>query len=565
MHYKEHKMTAIQEANSVTLEQIQDFKGKYPKQLWYLFLSEMWERFSFYGMRGMLTIFMVEQLKLSDHDANLQYGATQAFVYALAFIGGLFADKVLGFRKSVFWGGILMIIGSFTLAFSPHELFYIGISITIVGTGFFKPNISTMVGQLYKAGDPRQDAGFGLFYSGINIGALIGGALCIYVSSYSWNWAFSLAGIGMSLGLFIFIFTKRTLGPIGLSPLAGKMSVSKIRLYDIMVYVGSLLVIPLILLLVTKSAYTDDFMYTIGPVALLYIIYEIFRSGPVNEKQHSGAMVYTIVLVALTALTIVANLKLLGLVLPFSACITADLVCIAYIFYGVFRYFNNTQQKIVVALVFIIFSVFFWAFFEQAGGSLSLFARYNLHHDVLGLNIDPNAINNSSNSLFVIVLSPFVGLLWLWLSKWKLEPNTVVKFGLGFLFVSLAFYVFYYTRFFADVKGLTSLNMFTLAYLVITLGELCLSPISLSIMTKLSPQRLHGVMMGLLFLASAYGQYAAGIFGADMSSTVPNASLTDKLMAYTEGYKGLSVYALVLGIALIVLSPLIRKLMHEVH
>ena len=141
----------------------------------------------------------------------------------------------------------------------------------------------------------------------------------------------------------------------------------------------------------------------------------------------------------------------------------------------------------------------------------------------------------------------------------------MVKFGLGFLFVSLAFYIFFYTRFFADMQGMTSLNMFTLAYLVITLGELCLSPISLSIMTKLSPQRLHGVMMGLLFLASAYGQYAAGIFGADMSTTVANASLHDKLIAYTEGYKGLSVYALALGVALIVLSPVIRKLMHEVH
>src|SRR5580658_2466618 len=195
-------MTAPQTANTQTLEEIQSFTGKYPKQLWYLFLSEMWERFAFYGMRGMLTIFMVEKLGLPDDKANLQYGATQAFVYALAFIGGFFADKVLGFRKSIFWGGILMVLGSFTLAFSPHDLFYIGISISIVGTGFFKPNISTMVGQLYRHGDPRQDAGFGLFYSGINIGALVGGALCIYVAdAFSWNAAFSLAGIGMTSGL----------------------------------------------------------------------------------------------------------------------------------------------------------------------------------------------------------------------------------------------------------------------------------------------------------------------------------------------------------------------------
>jgi len=569
-------MASIQNTNSLTLEEIQDFKGKYPKQLWYLFLSEMWERFAFYGMRGMLTIFMVEQLKLNDHDANLQYGATQAFVYALAFVGGLFADKILGFRKSTFWGGILMVLGSFTLAFSPHDMFYIGISITIVGTGFFKPNISTMVGQLYKAGDPRQDAGFGLFYSGINIGALVGGALCIYVADYhgwsnpfwnnhSWNIAFSLAGIGMTLGLIIFIFTKRTLGPIGLSPLAGKFSTNKIRLYDIMVYAGSLLIIPFILLLVQKSDYTDKFMYTIGPLALVYIIYEIFRCGGLNEKKRKGGVLYTITLLPVIAAVAYCNSSSYAATGLVGVGIFIDLVAVAYILFGVFRYFSHIQQKIVVALVFIIFSIFFWAFFEQAGGSLSLFARYNLHHQVLGLNIDPNAINNSSNSLFVILFSPFVGLLWLWLNKKKFEPNTVVKFGLGFLFVSLAFYIFYYTRFFADVQGMTSLNVFTLAYLVITLGELCLSPISMSIMTKLSPQRLHGVMMGLLFLASAYGQYFAGIFGADMSVTTPGATLHDKLMAYTEGYKGLSVYALVLGVVLIVASPLIRKLMHEIH
>ena len=166
-----------------SIEQIQDFKSKYPKQLWYLFFSEMWERFSFYGMRGMLAVFMVSQLKMDETTANLQYGATQAWVYAFTFIGGLFADKILGLRKSLFWGGILMIIGSIILAVSPKELFFIGIGFSIVGTGFFKPNISSMVGQLYKDGDVRRDAGFSLFYAGINLGALLGGYVCIAVAN----------------------------------------------------------------------------------------------------------------------------------------------------------------------------------------------------------------------------------------------------------------------------------------------------------------------------------------------------------------------------------------------
>ena len=498
-------MEAKPTAAAITLDDIQTFEGKYPKQLWYLFLSEMWERFSFYGMRGMLTIFMVDKLLLSEKAANLQYGATQAFVYTLAFVGGLFADKVLGFRKSIFWGGSLMILGSFILAAAPVKLFYIGISFTIVGTGFFKPNISTMVGNLYKPGDHRRDAGFGLFYSGINIGALFGGAICVWLGKhYSWNLAFSLAGIVMTISLLIFIFTKRTLGPIGLSPLAGKFTASKIKMYDMMVYAGSLLVIPLILLLVSNSNYTDGFMYTVGPLTLIYIIYETLKYNKVE------------------------------------------------------------RQKLIAAMVFIIFSIFFWAFFEQAGGSLSLFAEHNLKDNVIGLTIDPNVINNSSNSFFVILFSPFIGLLWLWLSKRKIEPNTVIKFGLGFLFVSLAFYVFYYTRFFADIQGLTSLNVFTLAYLVITVGELCLSPIGLSLMTKLAPQPMHGVMMGMWFLASAYGQYAAGILGAGMATVNEKATLTEKMMSYTEGYKQLAIYALIAGVLLIILSPLIRKLMHEV-
>jgi POT family proton-dependent oligopeptide transporter len=486
----------------LTLEEIQNFKGKYPKQIWWLFLSEMWERFSFYGMRGMLIIFMFEQLHLSERESNLKYGAIQAFVYALAFVGGLFADKTLGFRKSIFWGGLLMIIGSFILAFSPHELFYIGISFTVVGTGFFKPNISTMVGTLYKKGDPRRDAGFSLFYSGINLGGLLGGALCIKAAdSYSWNMAFSLAGIFMILGLSIFVFTQRRLGPIGKVPLTKDGTpVKPISQYA--VYASSLLFIPLILLFIKNTTYTDLFMYIIGPVTLLYILYEMRRFSKAE------------------------NLKL------------------------------------VAALIFIFFSIFFWAFFEQCGGSLSLFARYNLKGSLLGF--DPNQINNSSSNLFVVLLSPLVGLIWLWLNKKNIEPNSVVKFGMAFLFLAGGFFTFYATRLFATPDGFASLKVFTMAYFIMTLGELCLSPIGLSLMTKLSPKPLWGVMMGIWFLASAYGQYVAGLLGADMASDNVNESLSVKLMLYTDGYKQLGIYGLIAGIVLIVISPLVRKLMQEV-
>jgi POT family proton-dependent oligopeptide transporter len=475
----------------------------------------MWERFCFYGMRGMLTFFMVTQLMMKDDQANLQYGATQAFVYAFTFIGGLFADKILGFRRSLFWGGLLMIVGSCILAADPHKFFFLGISFTIIGTGFFKPNISTMVGQLYRSGDTRRDAGFSLFYSGINIGALLGGYICIAIGKrelaaglipegLEWNVAFGFAAVVMAISLITFVFTQRSLGSIGLSPLASMPDGAKKKWWEWATYAGSLAVIPVIMTMVAKTEYTDWFMYIIGPCTLLYLFYEMAKYKAVERR------------------------------------------------------------KLIAALVFIVFSILFWAFFEQSGGSLSIFAASNLDKDIAGIELDPNGVNNAANSLFVIIFAPLLGLLWLAMAKRKIEPNTVVKFGLGFVFLGLAFFTFYYTRFFADANGVTSLEVFTLAYLVITFGELCLSPIGLSIMTKLSPRPLQGVMMGMWFLASAYGQYVAGILGAGLSTANENATTLEKLNTYTDGYKQLGIYALIAGGVLILISPLVRKLMHEV-
>lgn len=502
---------------NLTLEQIQDFKGKYPKQIWSLFFSEMWERFCFYGMRGMLVFFMISQLKFGDEQANLQYGATQAFVYAFTFVGGLFADKILGFRKSLFWGGVLMIVGSLILATNPHDFFFLGISFTVVGTGFFKPNISTMVGKLYKAGDSRTDAGFSLFYAGINLGALLGGYLCIAIGKGEmlsgfipedkrWNVAFGLAAIVMVISLINFVFTQRSLGPIGLMPerkLADGTVVpmEKWKVYG--VYALTLVFVPLIMTMVSVPQYTDYFMWTVGPLTLIYLFYEMTK---VNVAE---------------------------------------------------------RKKLLAALVFIIFSIIFWGIYEQSGGSLSIFAANNLNKDLLGL--DPNGVNNSGGAFFIIFLAPLVGLFWIWLSKKRLEPNTIIKFGLGFIFLGLGYYVLFATRFFADLQGVTSLNIFTIALLVITFGELCLSPIGLSIMTKLSTEKLQGMMMGMWFLASAYGQYVAGIIGANMATAKEGSTNMDALLAYTEGYKQLWLYAVIAGIVLIIISPFVKKLMQEVR
>ncbi len=498
---------------SFDVKSIQEFKGKYPKQLWFLFFSEMWERFCFYGMRGMLMYFMVYQLLMEKSVANLQYGATQAWVYAFTFIGGLFADKILGFKKSLFWGGLLMIVGSVLLMISPKDFFFTGISFIIIGTGFFKPNISSMVGQLYKDGDSRRDAGFSLFYSGINIGALLGGILMVGVGkgeilgstipeALRWNVAFGLVAVVMVISLITFVINHKKLGAIGDSPLKGGEP-KKAKKYEWLVYIGALACIPLIQLMVANTVYTDYFMYFIGPFSLVYLIYEMTK---LNRKD---------------------NFKLLA------------------------------------ALIFIIFSVVFWAIYEQAGGSLSIYAAEHLKDDLIGVHVDPNIVNNSSNAFFVILLAPVVGLLWLWLGRRKLEPNSVVKFGLGFLFLGLGFYTFFTNQFSADENGIASLNLFTFAFLIITFGEIALSPIGLSLMTKLSTPRLQGVMMGMWFLASAYGQYVAGLFGAAITPD-ESMSAVEKLGVYSEGYKQFGIYAIIAGVILIIISPIIRKLMQDV-
>ena len=497
-----------------TLEEIQNFKGKYPKQLWYLFFSEMWERFCFYGMRGMLVVFMVSHLDMDETVANLQYGATQAWVYAFTFIGGLFADKILGLRKSLFWGGLLMIIGSIILAIDPINYFFIGIGFTIVGTGFFKPNISSMVGQLYKEGDNRTDAGFSFFYMGVNLGALIGGYICIAVAEGSlwqslvpehlrWNVGFGFAALVMIISLLTFTQTQKSLGPIGLSPLEN-IEKSKRKTLEIITFIGSLLIIPIIILMVENTEYTKWFMIFIGPISILYLIYEM-RNFSVSENK-----------------------------------------------------------KLVAAVVFMLFSIVFWAFFEQSGGSLSLFAANNLNNTIAGVELSPNGVNNSANSFFVIGFAALVGLVWLWMGKRKIEPNTVIKFGISFLFLAGGFWVFYYTKFFAGADGKTSLGLFTFGWFIITFGELCLSPIGMSAMTKLSPKKTQAVIMGMWFLASSYGQYFAGLLGANIAEASEKSSNAAKLIVYADGYKQLGIYALIAGIILIAISPFIKKLMQEV-
>lgn len=490
---------------------IQNFEGKYPRQLYMLFFTEMWERFTFYGMRALLILYMTTQLQFDDVKANLTYGAYQAFVYAMPLFGGLIADRLFGQRRSILLGGILMAAGNFILAIPAFWTFYIGMAFIVCGNGFFKPNISTMVGSLYAPNDGRRDGGFSLFYMGINIGAFLGGLICGWVGQQvNWHMGFGLAGIFMLLGLFVFKRGEHQLQDIGLPP-APELLDKKTKLgltYQQWIYVGIMLLVPLFSFMLVNYTIIDYILPPVGLLALIYVLYLGFSEG------------------------------------------------------------KEAGYRIVVALILILFSMLFWAFYEQGGGSLNLFASRNVNMTLFGMQLSSAAVNNSINALFVILLSPVFAWLWISLSKYKLEPNSSVKFALGIMQLGLGFYTFVLGAQAAGSDGLVSLTYFALGYLFMTTGELCLSPIGLSSITKLSPHKMVGLMMGMWFLASAFGQYLAGLIGTMMAipseggqSTV---SAAESLTIYSGIFEQIAYIALGCGLLLLLLSPLLKKWMYGV-
>ncbi len=495
------------ENNKTSISEIQNFTGAYPKQLYILFFTEMWERFTYYGNRALLILYMVNVFKFDDTKANLTYGSYAAFVYAMPVLGGFIADKLLGYRKSLFFGGILMALGNLTMLIPQAWSFYLGLSIIIIGNGFFKPNISSMVGKLYKDGDNRRDAGFSLFYMGINIGAFIGSLICGYVGqTINWNLGFGLAGFFMLAGLFVFYKGQHTLGPIGETPEKteqmekGFAGISLEKL----VYIGCFLLIPVFFVLLKNYEFTKYIMNIFGPIALIYVIYVGLKEG------------------------------------------------------------KEAFSKIVVALILTFFSMLFWSFYEQGGGSLNLFAERNV--EMLGLS--SAAVNNSVNPLWVILLSPLFGFLWIKLGKKNLEPNSPVKFAIGLLLLGLSFYIFVLASQ-GTANGKISLLAFVFGYFVMTCGELCLSPIGLSAITKLSPAKMVGLMMGMWFLASAFGQYLAGVIGTMMAipsegdAGVPMGA-AQSLAIYSGVFEKIALISVASGVFLLLISPFLKKAMYGI-
>lgn len=483
--------------------------NRQPKQLYLLFFTEMWERFSFYGMKALLLAYMVTQLKFDEPKAYAILGSYAALVYTMPMFGGMIADRFLGYQRAILFGGVLMTIGHLVLAVPQNWSFFYGMAFIICGNGFFKPNISSLVGTLYSENDPRRDGGFSLFYMGINIGAALGGLLCGYVGQeINWHYGFGLAGLFMILGLVVFYFGKRSLADKGLPPDAGQLKkpVFGFIRTDWFIYAGTCIIVPLVVTLFNSYEIMDYIMFGLGAAALVYILYMAMQLE------------------------------------------------------------RTARFKLFAALAMIIFSILFWAFYEQNSGSLNLFAMRNVDMNFLGMNLPALSVNNFLPPGWVIILSFFFAWLWPWLNKKGKEPSTPLKFAFSFILMGIGFYVFNLACKANLSTGLISLWAFTAGYFFIISGELCLSPIGLSMITKLSPKKIVAMMMGIWFFASAVGEFIAGKIGSLMS--VPEAVQNNAVASmpyYADILNKIAIASVGIGILLWLLVPLLKKWMGNVH
>ena len=486
----------------------------HPRGLGTLFFTEMWERFSYYGMRALLVLFMTTGtmdanpgLGFDIVSATAIYGLYTFFVYVLALPGGWIADNIWGQRKAVFVGGCVIALGHFTMAGPmvglPDEwCFFLGLFFIIIGTGLLKPNVSTMVGDLYPEGGARRDAGFSVFYTGINLGALLGPILTgILGEGHNWHWGFSLAGIGMVLGLIQYKLGDSHLGTAGV--LRNPPPPAALRKK-------------------TQAAY----IIAAGALVLLAVV---------------GWLLLSVVAIELSRVAELVGLAVIG-------------IAVLYFVYLLGFTDHSPLEKRRLGVIFWLFilSAIFWSGFEQAGSSLNLFAR-DFTDRSLGSWIVPASVLQSINSTFIILLAPVFGSLWVFLAGIQRNPSIPVKFGLGLLGLAAGFFVIAWGAANASAENLVSPVWLIVMYFLHTVGELCLSPVGLSSVTKLAPASRVGQMMGVWFIGTALGNLFAGLVAGRLESLAPAAVFGN--VAMIIGAAGL--------VALVLFKP-VKKLMGEV-
>ena len=495
----------------------------HPAGLFYLFFAELWERFSFYGMRALLTLYMVneifEALVNRDTAAAAVYASYGSLVYASTVIGGRISDTILGMRQSIFLGGILMAIGHFVLAIENNVAFFLALAFIVVGNGFFKPNISTFVGSLYKDGDLRKDSGFTIFYMGINIGGFAAPLLCGWLGrTYGWHYGFGLAGIGMLIGLLFFWsgIRKNVFGDKGLPPSVEVnerkvMGVKQKQLIPIIAFLSA----PLIAFLLSSYQAVGGGATFLGDQNIVNVIF-----------------------------------KLVGFVI------------VGYLGYILYQASPEERKKLFVAIFITLFMTIFWGFHELSGSVITLFAARNVN-----LSFIDAAQTNSLNSMYIIILSIPISLLWAYLSKKKLNPRTPYKFGLGLALAGLSFYVLSLSGNSADENGMVPFSYLLVMYFLISVGELFMSPVGLSKITDLSPKRIVSFMMGIWFLSSAYAFQLVGFIGKELAVESDNTEISgfDSLNTYIGGFDLIAKYAIGAAVIILLISPLLKRMMGKVH
>jgi proton-dependent oligopeptide transporter, POT family len=591
--------TTAPETPDVSRSDRQSWFG-HPRQLARLFTTEMWERFGYYGMRALLTLYLTKHFLFSDQQATGLYGGYTALVYLTPLIGGLLADQFLGSKRSVKFGAIVMAIGYFTLAFGgspakpyalvdgqryevvvdnfvdrpttdPNEKRYlvdqgkklqirgnedgsislldngqeakrlpkgsfqsrgernpltiaimlVALSLISVGNGFFKPNISTIVGTLYDQGDRRRDSGFTIFYMGINLGSIGGQLFCPLLADYFGWWAgLSLAGFGMLISYALVQFDGGRLSGYGERPADAPNR-------DILIYIGALLAVPV----------------------LVFLFNNLMNSAP--AEPGSGFIGY------------VASLSLMGKLL-FGTFIIAVPAILAW------SYSKGTRteaQMMTAAMILIIFNVFFWTLFEQAGSSLTLFADRNTDRSVFGLFTLSAPQTQNFNPISIVIFAPLMSILWTWLARRNLEPSIPVKFAIALVGVGAGFLFLVWGTTFAGPNFQVGVWWLAGLYLIHSLAELCISPVGLSMITKLSIARVVGLMMGVWFLSISVAQYFAGIVAQFASVETVGGQVTNlkvSLDTYTHTFTTIAWIAIGAGVLLFLLSWPLQKWMHGV-
>jgi len=491
-------------------------QGGHPRGLYTLFFSEMWERFCYYGMRALLTLYLIKSLAMGDAEAFGIYGAYTALVYAAPVLGGRIADRLLGYRNAVVLGGILMCIGEFLILGGTDTWLYVGMGAIIVGNGYFKANISTIVGKLYADDDPRRDSGFTIFYIGINVGALLATTVCAEVGNiYGAHYGFALAGFGMILGTLTFWMGRKNYEHAAMPPDPEKLnSPAYLGLnWHQFTIAASLLAIPVLYLLIVNNWIVG---YLLAATAV-YVVYSL-----IAEAIKDG---------------------------------------------------NVARDRMLMMIVMFAFNIVFWACFEQAGTSLTLFAERNVDRHLFGWEMGA-ATTQFFNPAFILIFGSIFSIMWIKLTEAGRNPSIPMKFGLGIIQLGLGYLVVYGIQSLGLVSPEFKMPLFTLVFLYMlhTTGELFLSPIGLSMVTKLAPKRMTGTAMGGWFLSFAGANYVAAILakatgteeghGGEAAAAATDAAST--LSTYVDVYTQMGLITVGIGLLLVILSRPLNKLTHGI-